>query len=97
MTSCDSRSAALDNAPAAAAICCVLALCSSLDAATCSIAAAKDSVPELSNVSRFVISATSEFAEVVARSMAVVHVSLPSTARSTATNDRAPCSVAAST
>src|SRR5437016_11132930 len=34
VTSCDSRSAALDNAPAAAAICCVLALCSSLDAAT---------------------------------------------------------------
>ena len=62
-----SRSAAPANVDAAAAICSVLALCSSLDAATYSIAAEKESVPAASESSFVLISSTNPLAAVDAR------------------------------
>src|SRR6185437_5223689 len=87
-------SAAPESVDAAAAICSVLALCSSLDAATSSIAAANDSVPvaSMSSLERMV--RASVFAAVTVRCTEPVQPSASATAASIWPNEREPSCVA---
>src|SRR6185437_7205704 len=75
-------SAAPESVDAAAAICSVLALCSSLDAATSCIAAANDSVPVASMSSLVLISRAKPFVAVTASAIDDVQASVSATARS---------------
>src|SRR6185312_4957789 len=77
----------------AAAISWAPALCCSVEAATCSMAAANDSVPRARCSSRMVDSATSSRDWFAACSIACVQPSVCATARSTSVNDESARSV----